>query len=342
MDQHPVLFVTHRGERHQQEVLVGAPPELTVTMRRSPSRAELLGLLPQFEILITERTGEIDAELIRAGRNLRLIQRLGSQTYDIDLEAARAAGVPVCYQPVRTCIMVAEHMVLQMLATAKRLREMMAIAEAAENGGRTPAPCDEDYYAFNWTNVEGLQALWRSTVGILGMGEIGMEVARRLQGWSCTVLYNKRHPLPPRAERELNVHYADRETLLAQSDFVCMLVPYFPDTAQSLDADFFARMKPGACFVSCGGSGVVVEAALAEAVRSGHLAGAAVDTYSWEPIRPDNPLLSLARGSRANVVLTPHVAAGPGTERAIVEERASDYANLMRLLRGEALIGRVA
>ncbi len=342
MDQHPVLFVTQRGERHQQEVLIGAPPELAVTMRRSPSRAELLTLLPQSEFLITERTGEIDAELIRAGRNLRLIQRLGSQTYDIDLEAAREAGVPVCYQPVRTCIMVAEHMLLQMLATAKRVREMMAIAEAAENGGRTPARCDEDYYAFNWTNVEGLQALWHSTAGILGMGEIGMEVARRLQGWGCTVLYNKRHALPPAAERELNARYADREALLARSDFVCNLLPFFPETAQSLDADFFAQMKPGASFVSCGGSGVIVEAALAEAVRSGHLAGAAVDTYSWEPIRPDNPLLSLARGSRANVVLTPHVGAGPGTERAIIEERASDYNNLMRLLRGEALVGRVA
>jgi len=342
MARHAALFITHRGERHQQTALGGAPPELAVTMRRSPGKDEILALLPGQEFLITERTGEIDADIIRAGKDLRLIQRLGSQTYDIDLAAARAAGVPVCFQPVAGCIAVAEHMLLQMLATAKRLRETMAIAEAAENGGRAPGKCDEDYFAYNWANVIDLRGLWQSTVGILGMGEIGMELARRLQGFGCTVLYHRRHPMPPAAERELNVKYAERDALLAQSDFVCMLLPYFPETAQSLDEAFFARMKPGACFVSCGGSGVVAEAALAEAVRTGHLFGVAADTYSWEPIRPDDPLLILARGSRANVILTPHVAAGGGTEHIEARARSGDYANLMRLLRGEALLGRVA
>jgi len=342
MTQHPVLFVTHRGERHQQAALAGAPPELAVTMRRSPSREELLALLPDYEFLISERSGQIDAGLIQAGRNLRLIQRLGSQTYDIDLAAARAVGVPVAYQPVTGCIMVAEHMLMQMLASAKRLRELMAIAEAAENGGRTPGRCDEDYYVYNWADVGQIQGLWQATVGILGMGEIGMELARRLQGWGCTVLYNKRQPLPSAAERALNVRYADRDTLLAQSDFVCMLLPFFPETAQTLNAEFFGRLKPGVCFVSCGGSGVVDEAALAEAVRSGRVFGAAVDTYAWEPIRPDSPLLGVVRGSRANLVLTPHVAAGSGSDRSEALTRYGDYTNLMRLLKGQGLAGRVA
>jgi phosphoglycerate dehydrogenase-like enzyme len=342
MTPHATLFLTHRGERHQQSALAGAPPELAVTMRRSPSKEEILALLPGNEFLITERTGEIDADVIRAGKNLRLIQRLGSQAYDIDLDAARAAGVAVCYQPVGGCIRVAEHMLLQMLAAARRLREMMAKAEAAENGGRAPRRCDEDYFAYNWTNVAQLRGLWQSTVGILGMGEIGMELARRLQGWGCTVLYYKRRRLPPAAETDLKVRYVERADLVAESDFVCMLLPYLPETAQSLDAGFFARMKPGACFVSCGGGGVVVEAALAEAVRSGHLFGAAVDTYSWEPIRPDEPLLEVVRGSRANLVLTPHVAAGSGTERTEAQGRAGDYANLLRLLRGQTLLGRLA
>jgi phosphoglycerate dehydrogenase-like enzyme len=342
MTQHPVLFVTHRGERHQQAALACAPTELAVTMRRSPSRDELLALLPDFEFLITERSGAIEAGLIQAGRNLRLIQRLGSQTYDIDLEAARAARVPVCYEPVTGCIRVAEHMFLQILATAKRLREMMAIAEAAENGGRTPRECTEDYFVYNWADVGQLHGLWHTTVGILGMGEIGMELARRLQGWGCTVLYNRRNPMPSVAERDLKVRYADRDTLLAQSDFVCMLLPFLPETAGTLNADFFARLKPGACFVSCGGSGVVVEAAVAEAVRSGHLFGAALDTYAWEPIRPDDPMLGVVRGSRANVVLTPHVAAGSGLDGSEAQARYGDYSNLMRVLQGQELTGRVA
>lgn len=338
MIKHPTLFITHRGERHQQAAREAAPPELEITMRRSPSKEEIIALLPGKEFLITERTGEIDAEIIAAGKDLRLIQRLGSQTYDIDLAAAQAAGIPVCYLPVRSCIMVAEHMLLQMLALAKRLREVMDLTLEANDFGQPPRRCDEDYFAYNWTGRENILGLWGATVGILGMGEIGTELARRLRGFGCTVLYNKRNPLPQAAERELNVQFAAVDDMLARSDYVCMLLPFFPETEQSLSRDFFAKMKPGSIFVSCGGSGVVDEDALAEALRSGHLYGAAVDTYTFEPIAADDPLLPLARDPHANVVLTPHTAAG--TVAAAGAERYGDYTNLMRVLHGEPLVGR--
>jgi phosphoglycerate dehydrogenase-like enzyme len=339
MTRHKTLFITHRGLRHQQAALEAAPAELEVIMRRSPAKEEILALLPDMEFLITERTGEIDAEIIAAGKKLRLIQRLGSQTYDIDLEAARAAGIPVCYLPVRSCIMVAEHMMLQMLALAKRLREVMDLTLEANDFGQPPRRCDEDYFAYNWTGRENILGLWGATVGILGMGEIGTELARRLRGFGCTVLYNKRNRLPEAAEHELNVQFAEVDDMLGRSDYVCMLLPFFPETEQSLSRDFFAKMKPGAIFVSCGGSGVVDEHALAEALRSGHLYGAAVDTYTFEPIAPDDPLLPLARAPRANIVLTPHTAAG--TVAAAGAERYGDYANLMRVLHGEPLVGRL-
>lgn len=339
MTRHNTLFITHRGLRHQRAALEAAPPELEITMRRTPSKEEIIELLPGKEFLITERTGEIDADIIAAGKNLRLIQRLGSQTYDIDLEAARAAGIPVCYLPVRSCIMVAEHMVLQMLALAKRLREVEDLTLEANDFGQPPKRCDEDTFAYNWTGRENLLGLWGATVGILGMGEIGTELARRLRGFGCTVLYNKRNPLPKAAERELNVQFAGVDDMLARSDYVCMLLPFFPETEQSLGRDFFAKMKPGSIFVSCGGSGVVDEDALAEALRSGHLYGAAVDTFTFEPIAPDDPLLTIARDRRANVLLTPHTAAG--TVAAASDERYGDYTNLMRVLHGEPLIGRL-
>lgn len=339
MTRHKTLFITHRGLRHQQAALEAAPAELEVTMRRSPSKEEIIALLPEMEFLISERTGEIDADIIAAGKKLRLIQRLGSQTYDIDLEAARAAGIPVCYLPVRSCIMVAEHMLLQMLALAKRLREVMDLTLEADDFGQPPRRCDEDYFAYNWTGRENILGLWGATVGILGMGEIGTELARRLRGFGCTVLYNKRNPLPEAAERELNVQFAGVDDMLARSDYVCMLLPFFPETEQSLSRDFFAKMKPGSIFVSCGGSGVVDEEALAEALRSGHLYGAAVDTYTFEPIAPDDPLLPLARDPRANIVLTPHTAAG--TVAAASSERYGDYTNIMRVLHGEPLVGRL-
>lgn len=339
MTRHKTLFITHRGLRHQQAALNAAPAELEVIMRRSPSKEEIIALLPDMEFLISERTGEIDADIIAAGKDLRLIQRLGSQTYDIDLEAAQKAGIPVCYLPVRSCIMVAEHMMLQMLALAKRLREVMDLTLTADDFGQPPRRCDEDYFAYNWTGRENILGLWGATVGILGMGEIGTELARRLRGFGCTVLYNKRNRLPAAAERELNVQFAEVDDMLARSDYVCMLLPFFPETEQSLSRDFFAKMKPGSIFVSCGGSGVVDEDALAEALRSGHLYGAAVDTYTFEPIAPDDPLLPIGRDPRANIVLTPHTAAG--TVAAASDERYGDYTNIMRVLHGEPLVGRL-
>ena len=203
---------------------------------------------------------------------MRLIQRLGSQTYDIDLAAAKAAGIPVCYTPVWSCLMVAEHMLMQMLALAKRLREMMVITQGAQDYGQPPQRCDEDYFAYNWAGRQNVAGLHGCTVGILGMGEIGSELARLLQGFDVTVLYNKRTPLPPDTEAELGVRFAGLEELLACSDTVCMLLPFFAETEQSLSRVFFAAMKPGSFFVSCGGSGVVDEVALADALRSGHLA----------------------------------------------------------------------
>ena len=295
MTKHPTLFITHRGERHQQAALAAAPAELEITMVRTPSKEQILALLPGKEFLITERTGEIDADIIRAGKDLRMIQRLGSQTYDIDLAAARAAGVPVCYLPVLSCIRVAEHMMLQMLACAKKLRESMDVTLSAADYGQPPKRCDEDYFAYNWSGRQDIRGLWGVTVGILGFGEIGTELARRLQGFGCKILYNKRNPLPAEAERELNIRFASADELVAQSDYVCMLMPLFPETEQTLGREFFARMKPGAIFVSCGGSGVVVDEALAEACASGHLYGAGVDTFTFEPIAPDSPLLPVAR-----------------------------------------------
>jgi phosphoglycerate dehydrogenase-like enzyme len=341
---HPTLWITHRGERHQHAALNSAPAEVAVTMRRSPSREEILALLPEMEFLVSERTGTIDADMIATGKKLRLIQRLGSHTYDIDLEAAKAADIPVCYAPVRGCVLVAEHMLMQILALAKRVRELMAIVQEGRDFGYPPRQCDEDYFAYNWSGYKGVVGLWGSTVGILGMGEIGGELARLLRPFSCSILYNKRNRLPEDSEVALGAQFATVDEMLARSDVICMLLPFFPETEQSLSRDFFAAMKPGSLFVSAGGSGVVDEVALAEALRAGHLAGAALDTYTLEPVAADDPLRALALADpRANVILTPHTAAGTGPIHPTQPraERAEDYDNILRCLRGEPLKGRL-
>lgn len=337
-----VLFLTDRGRRHQQAALAAAPPELAVTMLRRPPRDEILSRLPEVEFLISERAGMIDAEMIAAGRKLRLIQRLGSLTYDIDLEAARAADVPVSAWPVHGAILVAEHMAMQMLALAKRLNDAAAIANAGDGWGQPPRRTDEDTFAYDWSGRENIGEIYGQSVGILGFGEIGAELARRLIGFApARILYHKRNRLPETAEAELGIIYAPRYQLVSESDFLCNLLPYFPQTDMLIDSNFLAQMKPGAFLVSCGSGSVIDEAALADAVLKGHLAGAALDTFEWEPVRPDNPLLPLARNPAMNVVLTPHTAAGSGKGTASDLARREDYENIMRVLRGEAVHYRV-
>lgn len=334
------VFLTERGLRHQQDALRAAPPELDVTILRQPDRETLRLLLADAVFLISERAGVIDRELLAAAPQLKMILRLGSLAHDIDLEAARAAGVVVATWPQRGVIMVAEHLVMQMLALVKRLREVEAIAIAAGDWGISRRT-DEDTFAYNWSGRQGIGGLWRQTVGILGFGEIGAELARRLQGWACRVLYNRRRRLPAWVEQDLGIAYATKEAILAESDFLVNLLPYFPETDLSLRREHFAAMKPGAFLVSCGSGSVLDEAALAEAVRVGHLGGVALDTFEWEPIRPDNPLRRLAaEGPRWNVLLTPHTAAG-APAAGVVPTRANDYEPILRFLRGEPIAYRL-
>ena len=339
MDTNTILFLTDRSPRHQEAAIAGAPAACRVVMLRRPTRAELMVQLAEADFLISERAGVIDAGMIAAGPRLRLIQRLGSLTHDIDTAAAEAAGVPVCTMPLPGCVMVAEHMLLQILALAKRLPEAMAVANAAEDWGHPSQRTDENTFAYNWSGRTDMAGLWEKTIGILGFGEIGAELARRLQPFlPARVLYHKRTPYPPTTESDLGITYAPPEQLYAESDFLCCLLPFFPETDQSLNAQVFDAMKPGAWLVHCGSGSVIDEHALADALRSGQLGGAALDTFEWEPLTPANPLLPLARDPAMNVLLTPHTAAGPG---AGYGGREREYANIVRVLEGEPLLYQI-
>jgi phosphoglycerate dehydrogenase-like enzyme len=325
-----VLFLTDRSPRHQEDARQAAPPGLDIVMLRRPKPQVLERELAAAEFLITERAGEIDADLIAAAPNLRLIQRLGSLSYDIDLGAAQRAGVMVCTWPILGCVMVAEHMVMQMLALTKRLQEVSAIAEEAGDWGSSQRT-DENVFAYNWSKRTGIGGIYGLTVGILGFGEIGAELARRLAGFAPRgVLYHKRRPLPEHVEAELGITYATQKEIIAASDILCVLLPYSAETDQAIGAAAFAAMKPGAVIVHCGSGSVIDEYALAEAIQSGHLGGAALDTFEWEPLRADNPLLPPARDPQANVLLTPHTAAA-----TLGGGRAGDWTNVRLVLAGE-------
>lgn len=227
---------------------------------------------------------------------------------------------------------------LQMLGLLKRLREAMHItAEAADYGVETKRG-DEDTFAYNWSKRTGIGKLSGATVGILGFGEIGWELVEQLRGFHCTVLYHKRTRLPAPVEEQLGVEYASPEAIAERSDIVCSLLPY-QGTKEPIDAAYFARMKPGSLFVHCGSGATVDEAALLDALRSGHLAGAALDTYTYEPLRPEDPLVQAVRDPMLNLILTPHIAAGGFTAGG--HSRSQDYDNILALLQGRALKHRV-
>lgn len=333
-----VVYVTERSPHHQRAAVETAPAGVELVMLHAAGREQVMAELAGAEFLVSERSGEIDAALIAAGPRLRLIQRLGSLAYDIDLAAARAAGVPVCIWPIAGSMMVAEHMLMQMLALAKRLPEVSAVAQAAGNWGRPSRRTDQNTFAYNWSKRTNIGGIYGQTVGILGFGEIGAELARRLRPFApARALYHKRQPLPALVETELGITYAAPDGIMAESDFLCVLLPYLPETDLSLNAATFAAMKRGALVAHAGSGSVIDEAALAEAIRQGHLGGAALDTFEWEPLQPDNPLVQLARDPAANVLLTPHTAAAtlPG-------KRAAEWTNVRRVLAGEPLLYRIA
>jgi phosphoglycerate dehydrogenase-like enzyme len=344
-DRHLTLFLTNRSRRHRQLASQAAPPELEIIMLYDVSRDEILPWLPQAEFLISERSGAIDADMIQAAPHLRLIQRLGSLVYDIDLDAAQAAGVRVCAVPNREAMLVAEHMLMQMLALAKRLLETSSMALKTPETVASPwgesRRTDANTFAYNWTQRRGISGLSGKSAGIWGFGEIGVELVRRLRGFGLSyVLYHKRARLPRRVETELGVSFAALDALLAESDFLCVLLPYSAKTDMAISADVLARLKPGTFVVSCGSGSVIDETALADAIRDGRLGGAALDTFEWEPIQANNPLLPLAREPRYNLLLTPHLAAGTSAEPP-EKARARDYDNLQRDLRGQALQYRI-
>ncbi len=327
-----VLFLTDRGEWQQQHAIKSAPPGLEILMKRRPSPAELSELLPQTAFIISERNQPVTASMIAEASSLKLIVRLGSLLVGIDSEAARAAGIPVSMQPVMGSIFVAEHILMMTLATLKHLARSFWQANSADHGLEAHRT-DEDTFAFNWLGLTDMGGLYGKTISILGMGEIGVEFARRVAAFRpAVVLYHKRERYPASVENELGISYADHLECVRRADVLISLLPYAPDTDRSLNSATFESMKPGAMLVHAGSGSVIDEQALVTALKSGKLAGAALDTFEYEPLAPTHPLVAMARDPRSNLLLTPHTAAA-----SLPNTRAADFSEIVRLLKGEPL-----
>jgi D-3-phosphoglycerate dehydrogenase / 2-oxoglutarate reductase len=255
------------------------------------NRAELLLALASANAVLVRSATKMDAEAIAAAPNLKVIARAGVGLDNVDIPAATAAKVLVVNAPTSNIVSAAELAVSLLLAVA---RNVVPANLALKNG--------------QWKRSQfGGVELQGKTVGIIGMGKIGMLVAQRLAGFDMKfVAYDPYVKSAPSGGPEIKMVSLDE--LLAASDFVTIHIPKTPETAGLIDSAALAKMKPTAFVINAARGGVLDEAALFEALTAGTIAGAGLDVYATEPCT-DSPLFGLD-----NVVATPHL--GASTEEA--------------------------
>lgn len=248
------------------------------------SSAEVAKLLPGIDGYIAGLDG-IDADALEAADRLRVIARYGVGVDNVDLRTAREKGIVVTNTPGANSVSVAELALGLMLALARQIPEAV---EAVHQG--------------KWPRYAGL-SLEGKTIGILGLGAIGKQLARRLTGFDCRLLAYD--PLGDAAvAKELHVELAALDEVLRQADFLSLHLPLLPETREMVNEGFLGKMKRGSFLINTSRGEVVDEAALLKALQSGQLRGAGLDAFAAEPPDPKNPLLELPQ-----VIATPHLGA---------------------------------
>jgi phosphoglycerate dehydrogenase-like enzyme len=206
-------------------------------------------------------------------------------------------------------VAVAEQCVALMLALAKRISALDGLVErgALEAAGFSIRERASAYIGYsNFARVAGLRTLHGATLGIIGFGEVGREIARRAAPFGMTMLYHQRRPLPAADAQAFGARFAPLHELMAQSDYIVVQLPLNDSTRGIIGAQALAHAKPGAYLINCARAELVDHAALVAALDSGRLGGLALDVGYDEPARPDEPLLAF-RG-HPNVILMPHTA----------------------------------
>lgn len=287
--------------------------------------------------VIVTRTQPVSASVIAAMPDLRFVQKYGGRPDRLDLDAARGAGVTVAVMPLRGCIAVAELAMTLILALSKQLVEAhhLTVTGAYRDRGIEPTQTSQRVHAFQWMKLPRIQEVTGKTLGLVGFGEIGTEVARRASAFGMRVIYFKREPLPADIERLLGVEAVPLDELLAGSDFVSVHVPHSDATDKLIGARELALMKRSANLVNTCRGPVVDEAALIEALRDRSIAGAGLDVFDFEPLPFDSPLTALD-----NVILAPHIGGGTGGAR---EKQLTDVLmNVVRFADGAPLLHQLA
>lgn len=272
-----------------------ALPQFDVTLKTGQDEAELVQTIPGFQAVVVRSATKITRKVIEAARDLELIVRAGIGLDNIDCEAAKEKGIQVANTPAATSISVAEHTFGLMLA-------------AVRQHGRANLSMKE--HKWEKKALSGTE-LYGKTLGLIGLGRIGREVARRALAFGMKVIAYDIIKI----EADLDVKQVSLDELLAQADIISLHLPLTKETKHVIGKPEFERMKDGVILVDAARGGIVDEAALLEALNSGKVRAAALDVFEKEP-PVDYSLID-----HVNVIATPHIgaAAEEGQKRAGLE-----------------------
>ena len=265
------------------------------------------------EVLVCTFDYRVPRQMIEAMPNLRLIANFGAGYNNIDLEACKTRNIRVTYTPQPVIEPTAELAFALMMDIARRVSEFDRMM-------RKP---DIRFSVMN--NLS--HSIYGKTLGIIGMGRIGQALARRAKASGMAIIYHNRHKLPDETEQKYEARYVDFQTLLQDSDFVSLNLPYTPEVHHLIGKPELGMMKRSAYLINTARGAHVHEEALVEALRNGIIAGAALDVYEHEPA-VSSELLALP-----NVVLSPHTGTGTWEGRIAMCENVTD--NILAFYAGE-------
>lgn len=275
--------------------------------------------IPEYDGLIVRSSVKVTGPVLEAADRLKVIGRAGVGVDNIDVNAASLRGIIVMNTPGANTVATAEHTIALLLALCRHVPQAHASLKAGQ---------------WDRKRFTGTQ-LYRKTIGIVGMGRIGARVAIRCQAFGMEVITYDPY-LSDEVAHDLKVKRVDLPELLASSDFITLHAALTPDTEKMIDAKAIAQMKDGVRIVNAARGALIDEEALVEGLKSGKIAGAALDVFTCEPLPPDSPLLALD-----NVVVTPHLAASTGEAQRdvgtqIVDQmldalRGHDYRNALNM-----------
>ncbi|MDP6173820.1 MAG: NAD(P)-dependent oxidoreductase [Rhodospirillales bacterium] len=314
---------------------LGMPADVEVITAQD--EAEFDAALGLHDVVILETTSMPASRSEASAPRARHIQQFGTVARHIDLEAARRLGLSVANLQRISSLSCADNIVALVLALAHSIipahNSVLAQRDTSLPG---TFATDPPRNKFNWARIRDIRVVAEHAIGFIGMGENAGMAARRLRAMGMEVLYHKRTKLSAADEEQLGgVTYVSREELLARSDFVTVHIPYTPETEKYVDGDFMAGMKQGAYIINTSRGGILDEVALHDNLKSGHLAGAALDVYRYEPVPADCQLLDLE-----NIIWTPHISGG--RPEFMIRESEDVLTNVARVLNGENPQGQLS